>query len=84
MSPTLTSVGLLNLSTFHAGDRKRGWRTSGELKKPETRYCCSLTVKEGTNEKQSSGQSYKASTIVIYDSRVIRDWKIPHITTLES
>ena len=31
-----------------------------------------------------SGQSYKASTIVIYDSRVVRDWKIPHITTLES
>ena len=31
-----------------------------------------------------SGQSYKASTIVIYDSRVVPDWKIPHITTLES
>ena len=30
------------------------------------------------------GQSYKASTIVIYDSRVVPDWKIPHITTLES
>ena len=32
----------------------------------------------------TSGQSYKASTIVIYDSRVVPDWKIPHITTLES
>ena len=31
-----------------------------------------------------SGQSYKTSTIVIYDSRVVPDWKIPHITTLES
>ena len=31
-----------------------------------------------------SGQSYKASTIVIYDSRVVPDLKIPHITTLES
>ena len=31
-----------------------------------------------------SGQSYKTSTIVIYDSRVIPDWKILHITTLES
>ena len=30
------------------------------------------------------GQSYKASTIVIYDSRVVPDLKIPHITTLES
>ena len=30
----------------------------------------------------SSGQSYKTSTIVIYDSRVVPDWKIPHITTL--
>ena len=29
------------------------------------------------------GQSYKASTIIIYDSRVIPDWKIPHIMTLE-
>ena len=32
----------------------------------------------------TSGQSYKASTIIIYDSRVVPDWKIPHITTLES
>ena len=32
----------------------------------------------------SSGQSYKASTIVIYASRVVPDLKIPHITTLES
>ena len=31
-----------------------------------------------------SGQSYKASMIVIYDSRVVPDLKIPHITTLES
>ena len=30
------------------------------------------------------GQSYKASTIVIYNSRVVPDLKIPHITTLES
>ena len=31
-----------------------------------------------------SGQSYKASTIVIYNSRVVPDLKIPHITTLGS
>ena len=30
------------------------------------------------------GLSYKASTIVMYDSRVVPDLKIPHITTLES
>ena len=35
-------------------------------------------------EKISSGQSYKASTIVIYDSRVLPDLKIPHIMTLDS
>ena len=29
------------------------------------------------------GQSYKGSTIVNYDSRVVTDLKIPHITTLE-
>ena len=33
---------------------------------------------------QISGQSYKHFTLVNYDSRVIPDWKIPHITTLES
>ena len=32
----------------------------------------------------SCGQSYKAPTIVIYDSRVVPDLKLPHITTLES
>ena len=31
-----------------------------------------------------SGQSYKHFTLVNYDSRVIPDLKIPHITTLES
>ena len=31
-----------------------------------------------------SGQSYEACTIVNYDSRVVPDLKIPHITTLES
>ena len=30
------------------------------------------------------GQYYKTSTIVIYDSRVVPDLKLPHITTLES
>ena len=30
------------------------------------------------------GQSYKASTIVNYDSRVVPDLKLPHITTLDS
>ena len=33
---------------------------------------------------QTCGQSYKASTIVIYDTRVVPDLKIPHITTLVS
>ena len=36
------------------------------------------------NDKDNSGQSYKAPTIVIYDSRVVTDLKLPHITTLES
>ena len=31
-----------------------------------------------------SGQSYKASMLVKYDSRVVPDWKIPHIMTIES
>ena len=31
-----------------------------------------------------SGQSYKHFTLVNYDSRVIRDFKIPHILTVES
>ena len=36
------------------------------------------------NDIASSGQSYKASTIVNYNSRVVPDLKIPHIMTLES
>ena len=35
-------------------------------------------------QEVTSGQSYKASTIVIYNSRVVPDLKIPHITILES
>ena len=35
-------------------------------------------------QEVTSGQSYKASTIVIYNSRVVPDWKIPPIMTLES
>ena len=31
-----------------------------------------------------SGQSYKHFMLVNYDSRVVPDWKIPHIMTLES
>ena len=31
----------------------------------------------------TSGQSYKAPTIVIYASRVVPDLKLPHTTTLE-
>ena len=31
-----------------------------------------------------SGQSYKHFTLVNYNSRVLPDWKIPHIMTLES
>ena len=34
--------------------------------------------------KKNSGQSYKHFTHVNYDSRVVPDLKIPHITTLES
>ena len=30
------------------------------------------------------GQSYKHFTLINYDSRVVPDWKIPHIKTLES
>ena len=29
------------------------------------------------------GQSYKGSTIVNYDSRVVPDWKKPHTMTLK-
>ena len=32
----------------------------------------------------ASGHSYKHFTLINYDSRVVPDWKIPHIMTLES
>ena len=50
-------------------------------------YCGTLNAAMTTsslNIDLTCGQSYKASTIVIYDSRVVPDLKIPHITTLES
>ena len=34
--------------------------------------------------REPCGQSYKATMIVNYDPRVIPDWKIPHIMTLDS
>ena len=33
---------------------------------------------------ETSGQPYKASTIINYDSRVVPDLKIPHIMNLDS
>ena len=36
----------------------------------ESNFCC--------------GQSYKHFTLINYDSEVVPDWEIPHITTLES
>ena len=35
-------------------------------------------------QRELTSGSYKASMIVIYDSSVVPDLKIPHITTLES
>ena len=46
-------------------------------------FCIKCSV-ELTLLANSCVQSYKASMIVIYDSRVVLDWKIPRITTLES
>ena len=41
-------------------------------------------VPANTTYQKASGQSYEASMVVIYDSRVVPDLKIPHNTTLES
>ena len=43
-----------------------------------------LPVKSEVDGGANSGQSYKHFTIINYDSRVVPDLKIPHITTLES
>ena len=43
-----------------------------------------LCKKAFMKRKLTCGQYYKASTIINYDSRVVPDLKIPHITTLES
>ena len=46
-----------------------------------------LTGLENRREREkgnTSGQSYKASSIVIYNSRVVPDLKMTHITTLDS
>ena len=43
-----------------------------------------MTLAPGAVKPDTFGQSYKAPTIINYDSRVVPDLKIPHITTLES
>ena len=43
----------------------------------------SWLVESNQAKLETSGQSYKASMIVIYDYGVLPDLKIPHITTLE-
>ena len=42
-----------------------------------------LKFKQQRKLKNKGGQSYKDSTIVIYDSRVLPDLKMPHIMTLD-
>ena len=44
----------------------------------------SLLWAKSWTRNTSSGQSYKASMIINYDSGVVPDLKIPHFTTLES
>ena len=41
-------------------------------------------IGKGWKNRIFSGQSFKAPTIVIYDSRVVPDLKLPHIMTLGS
>ena len=47
-------------------------------------YCRAIIQRLGTGLGPICGQYYKASMIVIYDSRVVPDLKIPHITILDS
>ena len=42
-----------------------------------------LSVNSCLVKRETSGQSYKHFMLVNYDSRVVPDWKIPHISTLE-
>ena len=41
----------------------------------------SIATLKFVDDNLPSGKSYKASTIIIYNSRVVADLKIPHITT---
>ena len=54
--------------------------TGSLLSKPQARFTTTLPEKS----ELTSGLSYKHFTMVNYDSRVVPDWRIPHITTLES
>ena len=45
---------------------------------------CSDAFESRLVQLETSGQFYKHFMLVNYDSRVVPDWKIPHITTLES
>ena len=67
--------------------RAAGWKAqTNPLSYGSTPIFSSLSLLksiENICQLLTSGQSYKASTIVNYDSRVIPDLKIPHITTME-
>ena len=43
-----------------------------------------FNVSKSFSTSDICGQSYKHFMLVNYDSSVVPDWKIPHITTLES
>ena len=60
--------------------------TESDLTKQENilLFLCTEATESEPIKLETSGQSYKASMIVIYASRVVPDLKIPHITMLES
>ena len=83
MTPCVSAV-----IVFYKMIMKSGWNIKVDMQQLvqplEYMFTTSQNMQKGILRCITSGQSYKASMIVIYDSRVIPDLKIPHITTLDS
>ena len=67
---------VVGLACFEAATR----RSQGDVSATQPRS----TFYRSVSQSVTYGQSYKASMIVIYETRVVPDLKIAHITTLGS
>ena len=80
-----SDTAVANVTDVTSGDVAHRQRRRSVPPSTANIYCVEPPVKSRPSVRSAScGQSYKASTIINCDSRVVPDLKISHITTLES